>query len=389
MQMGGDHAVYYALHMSEFMTTALAKPSGDVSVLKRTLDENVGNTTLMHGNGQRSASLNDYVNNPEHRVQGIMILHHGNVVYESYPGMKPNGSHLWASTAKTTVGLLATLLEADGVLDTNLPVSHYVEEFKGSAWDNVKVIDVLNMTTGLDIAETPEATINPDSMFQRQLAADFGVPNSHGIKEKGLDVLKGAKPLKGEKPGEIARYSSLATKVGVYIIEHATKRPFTELFEERVWSKIGARDSMGIIVSSDGSANPYGIVFSRLDDFARYALIYTPSWKVVSDQQIVTPAILKTLQTSGSPIAYKKGDFVNGNFLAEAFGKDQPERNSRQWDRVWTDGAMFKHGNLYQGIYVDPARDVVGVYFSTSPVTGNPDILPGYLRQAAKNLSEK
>jgi hypothetical protein len=27
---------------------------------------------------------------------------------------------------------------------------------------------------------------------------------------------------------------------------------------------------------------------------------------------------------------------------------------------------MFKHGNLGQGIYVDPGRDVIGVYFSTN-----------------------
>jgi hypothetical protein len=55
------------------------------------------------------------------------------------------------------------------------------------------------------------------------------------------------------------------------------------------------------------------------------------------------------------------------------------------------DGAMFKHGNLGQGIYVDPGRDVVGIHFSTNgyiPPYGE-DKLPGFFRRAAKMLAER
>jgi len=34
-------------------------------------------------------------------------------------------------------------------------------------------------------------------------------------------------------------------------------------------------------------------------------------------------------------------------------------------------------------------RDVVGVFFSTTPMTAGNDLLPGYIRQAAKNLAGK
>jgi hypothetical protein len=50
---------------------------------------------------------------------------------------------------------------------------------------------------------------------------------------------------------------------------------------------------------------------------------------------------------------------------------------------------LWKHGNLGQGIYIDPARDFVGVYFSTNgyiPPYGE-DKMPGYLRRAAKYLA--
>lgn len=58
-------------------------------------------------------------------------------------------------------------------------------------------------------------------------------------------------------------------------------------------------------------------------------------------------------------------------------------------DCVFEDGAMFKHGNLGQGIYVDPAPDFCGMYFGLAL---NPDEIsgidhsPGYLRNAAKML---
>ena len=138
----------------------------------------------------------------------------------------------------------------------------------------------------------------------------------------------------------------------------------------------------------DGVAGAYGMGYSALEDLARYALVFTPSWKAVSKTEVVSPKVLKALQTSGSHEAFMAGDWSKG-WLADVFGKDMPVSNSRQFDATWADGALFKHGNLFQGIYVDPMRDVVGVFFSTVPMTAGNDLLPGYIRQAARNLAGK
>lgn len=58
-------------------------------------------------------------------------------------------------------------------------------------------------------------------------------------------------------------------------------------------------------------------------------------------------------------------------------------------DVAFVNGAMYKHGNVGQGIYVDPGRDEVGVYFPTNgylPPYGE-DKLPGFIRRAAKMLA--
>jgi hypothetical protein len=51
---------------------------------------------------------------------------------------------------------------------------------------------------------------------------------------------------------------------------------------------------------------------------------------------------------------------------------------------------MFKHGNMGQGIYVDPKRDFCSVYFGLASndenITGA-DKSPGFMRAAAKLLA--
>jgi hypothetical protein len=64
--------------------------------------------------------------------------------------------------------------------------------------------------------------------------------------------------------------------------------------------------------------------------------------------------------------------------------------NTAQRHHSFKNGALLKHVNMGQGIYVDPKRDFCGIYFGLAP---NPDEIsgidhsPGYLRTAAKMLN--
>ncbi len=389
MQMGGDHALYYAIKMTEFMPSALAMPHGEVSPLKRDIDSSLADLTFVMGDGEESVSLDEYIHDEKTRVQGIMILKGGEVVYESFPGMNPEQTHLWASVSKTAVGTILTMLEMEGKVDTSKPITQYVPELKGTEWDNVSLLDAMNMASGLDISENAANTLNPNSVFQRMLSADFNVPNPQGEIEDEMQVLRDVVPLEGEEPGSVARYSSTVTKVLGVAIENVEQKTYTQVFEDRIWSKIGARASAQINITPAGHAVAYGLINTRLDDLARYGLIFTPSWNTVAKEPVVPTQVIEQMQKGGNHEAYMAGDFTHHSWVQAAFGQDMPIYNSHQWDAVWEDGAMFKHGNLYQNLYVDPARDVVGVAYSTSPVYLTPDLIPGYLREAAKQLADK
>ena len=44
---------------------------------------------------------------------------------------------------------------------------------------------------------------------------------------------------------------------------------------------------------------------------------------------------------------------------------DPAVRAAWQWDAIWEDGGMYKNGYLGQGLYVDPARELVVAWFGT------------------------
>ena len=67
------------------------------------------------------------------------------------------------------------------------------------------------------------------------------------------------------------------------------------------------------------------------------------------DEQIISDRLLKSIQTMGNPEAYKGS--TEEQYGTDWFG-EVPAYNSAQWDHVFSDGAMFKHGNIGQGIYV-------------------------------------
>ena len=54
---------------------------------------------------------------------------------------------------------------------------------------------------------------------------------------------------------------------------------------------------------------------------------------------------------------------------------------------VFDDGAMFKHGNNGQGIYVDPKRDFCAMGFGSAANTSGVDYAPGFMRAAAMRVA--
>lgn len=386
-QMGGDHALYYTLHLSEFMKAAVSAPNPDVKPLTRAPDPAL-NALTIDTDGAGPLTLQEYLRHPLFRHQAMMMLHRGQVVFEAYPGMRPTDMHFWASTAKVTVGLVAALLAEQGAIDVDRPVTGYLPDLSGTAWDGVTVLQLLNHTTGLDTEETHANLIDPGSVVVRFFSAAFGSPNpASGKTEDVMTVLRGVAPLPAEAPGETFRYSSLNTHVLTLLIERVTGRPWAAVFEDRVWSRLGARMPAMVGLAPDGSALPMGMMASTLEDMARFGALFTPSWSAAAHDRVVTAAVLQRIRAGGRPDAFAGS--LKDHQGRQIFAGEAAVSNAYQFDWIFADGAMFKSGNLQQGLYVDPERDFVGVYFSVAPYVPpyGETKAPAYLRAAARMLA--
>ena len=115
-------------------------------------------------------------------------------------------------------------------------------------------------------------------------------------------------------------------------------------------------------LSPSGEPSAFGIFASRLRDLARYGLLYTPSWNVVSDEQVVGDDYLPKVYA-----AARQADFAGnlGGRMIRDFG-DLDMGASYQWDAVFPDGDIYKSGRGGQALYISPQTDTVVVYFSAS-----------------------
>jgi len=382
VQLAGDNATYFNTHIPQYMHQQIVMPDGPVANLERAIDPRLDDLTFTKKDGTQTDILKDFLVGPA-RKQAMMMAHKGKVVFESFPGMNPNDIHLWMSSGKTTVSTIFTMLVAEGKVSMDDMSSKHVPFLQGSLWDEIPLWATATMCVGLDIEETFESIITPGSWiynFHHTFLGDYKVPYR-------VQLQKVNKHPSGENFGDPAsmRYSSGTTLVLQYVCEAIKKKPFGVILQERVWSKVGFRNPAFLCLAPDGTGVGFGMFSTTPEDMLRYGLLFTPSWHKVADEPIITEKMMEILHNTGKPQAFE-GSTEQG-YATDWFGYAPPV-NGVQWDNVFDDGAMFKHGNNGQGIYVDPKRDFCAMNFSTAANTSGIDYAPGYMRAAAMLLAD-
>ena len=364
----GDLALYWNVHVARTMPTAVLPRVKPTLALEERRCPAVGGIAAETKLG--TLALDEFLAHPHSYAQGFVVVHSGNVLFERYPGMHDWQSHLWASNAKPTVSLLVDLLIESGMVDDQRTFGHYLADFRDTAWADIRILDLLDMTPGLNTAENAHTRSDPDSIALRLFLAELGEPRpATGELETVRDLLKTAHKLR--EPGTGFEYSSPVTEALVLLTEAVSDRRWSDLFFERVWSKMYVEGPLQVHLTPDGLAAAHGVVSSRLRDMARFGMLYTPSWHKVAAEQIVSESILARIRSGAR------------SFSARGEGADRILGNSRQWDAVYADGDLYKGGMMGQGLYVSPDRDLVIAYFSTTPDGGS---IRQFMRPLARHL---
>jgi CubicO group peptidase (beta-lactamase class C family) len=376
----GDVALFHFIDLGLWLETVIAARSGEVMPLETSPDPAIGQTRV--GTAGGGLPLAAYLRSEKSRAQGFIAIQGGRIVFEDYPGMRPTDNHVWMSIAKTTASLVVRKLAEEGKIDVQKPIETYMPAFRDTEWRGTRVIDVLDMASGMDIIETQANRENPRSIIARYNHATAGEPNAEGKVESQLEVVRSARRL--GPPGRSFDYSSLNTTVLALLAETVEGKRWADVFQERVWGKMGAEGDMQVALAPDGTPQAHGLLSTRLRDVARYGLLYTPSWAKASREQIVTPGYISEIQHGGRKRIFLAGELGN-RLVNNSFPEHPPAANHWQWDAVWDDGDFYKGGVFGQGLYVSPGRDLVVAWYSTV-MSSN---LTQYARQIADDIARR
>ena len=372
---GGPLMRYVFLHMPEFWTHSVIHRGGPVKDLPLALRDDVAGFVTKTEMGE--LPLADYVRSST--VNGAIVLHRGNVVFEAYPRMRPQDKHLYMSVSKAHAATLIALLEDRELIDVTKSVETYLPSLAESGWAGVPVRDVLDMASGIGCLEGEEgAYSNPERCYYQYEASLGWLRPTDETLDSAFDYMA---TLESHRPsGEAFEYTSPNTFILGWLAEAVTGRTYVDLLSAEIWQKMGAESDGIIVAPRRGVPIASGGISSTLRDMARFGLLFTPSGRQGTDP-VISQRYLDAIQKDGRPEIYRVAlDDDQGVVDGE------PARyNSYQWDFVMADGDFFKGGYGGQGLYVSPSRDLVVAWFGTFDADGNGHEMTQIARQLAKS----
>jgi hypothetical protein len=116
-------------------------------------------------------------------------------------------------------------------------------------------------------------------------------------------------------------------------------------------------------LSASGEPLLFGAFAARLRDLARYGMLFTPSWKVIASEQVVSDGYFDKVQKAAKSAVYGQ------DYMSERLINDFDESGfgaSYQWDAVFADGDLYKSGRTGQCLYVSPETNTVIVWYSSA-----------------------
>nr|WP_298098231.1 serine hydrolase [uncultured Shinella sp.] len=288
-------------------------------------------------------------------TDAFVMMRKGEVVAEYYAAhTDPDAPHLVFSISKSLTAIISGILEADGILDTDRPVTDYLPEARGSVYGDCTYRDVLDMRVSLDFEE---AYLDPYGAFARYRRSMLWNPPMPEAEPENLAAFL-LTLQKAERPHGGAFYyaSPNADLLGV-IIERATGARFADLTSDLLWKPMGAKGLADITVDAIGTPRTAGGVSMTARDLARLGELLRNDG-ARDGKQIIPVAWIRDMQENGDREAWQQGrnvDLPNGRYRSQWY-------QSGEADQAFC--AIGIHG---QWLYVDPSTETVIVKFSSHP----------------------
>ena len=267
----------------------------------------------------------------DNRHSAVVVLHDGQLRLEQYGlGFDEQGRWTSFSVAKSLTSTLVGAAIQDGYIESlNEPVSKYIPDLAGSAYDDVTIEQLLTMTSGVRWIEDYE---DPNS--------DVALFNTHVSEDGSSNLVSYMKDLPRAHPaGEVWNYSTGETNlIGVLVIE-ATGKTLSDYLSEKIWGPYGMAQDASWLLNEDGTEISGCCIQASTRDFARFGQFVLDGAEI--DGRSIVP-----------------DGWVEQATVKQVGIGDPGHGYGFQW---WTydDGAYAADGIFGQGIFIDPNRNLV------------------------------
>jgi CubicO group peptidase (beta-lactamase class C family) len=231
-----------------------------------------------------------------YRVSGLLVLKDGQIVLEKYGlGRKPSDRWTSFSVAKSVTSTLVGAAIQDGKIKSlNDPVTQYIPDLKGSAYEGVTVRQMLMMSSGLKWNE------------------DYTDPKSDVAQAGGSVTEPGVNPMvsylrklpRANPPGTKFNYNTGETDLVGVLVSKAVGEPLAQYASEKIWQPYGMeRDA--IWMTDPGDQERGGCCISMtLRDYGRVGL-FIANGGVANGKRVVpkgwVPAATRREIDNGTP----------------------------------------------------------------------------------------
>lgn len=286
------------------------------------------------------------------RTDGVVILHHGQVVWEKYGGgFGPENRHLAWSMTKSFMNALTGIAVGEGLLSVDDSICRFLQGIPEASCA-VRVRDLLEFASGWDWKETYEKDPPTTSSVLAML---------YGQGQPDMATFVASHPLR-DPPGTTWMYSSgdtnvLSAVVGAALTpRYGDRFPWAALLDPMGMKATWERDGRGTYVGSS-------YLWASPRDLARfgYLLLNDGCW---NGRRILPEGWVAASTQVNDPIRRKALDREPGDVQGRQFWLNRRAPEAGQNDLPWPhvpEGAYAAQGHWGQSITVIPGADLVVV----------------------------
>ncbi|KAF7539242.1 hypothetical protein G7Z17_g12469 [Cylindrodendrum hubeiense] len=301
-------------------------------------------------NVKSGINLDDFM--LRHGLTGCIVVRQGAILLEEYRhGNTPASRNDVQSITKSFVSTALGIAHREGKLSVEDTVGHHVKELKDTAWADVPLLALVNMTSGVvEPSDEPRPADIPNPMYATDL---------YPLADPGAVLAWLRTFRKVSEPWEEFHYYNPNYYVLSTIISRAVEEPLEDYMSRHIWEPAGMKYDAYIRTTGAGHVDGHGGLSLTLGDMARFGCFILDGLDTRGKGPAVPADWFRDISQAKNSVGPRA---PGANEIVPDFGYESgwwtPPRG-HEYHQLGDDGAFAAIGMYGQSIFIVPELKTV------------------------------